>query len=103
VNKCRHKFNDSVSVAHKIVDGTFWLLNNMFMISMGPICYKEYNVNSIVQASVVPHKLIRIPKGLFREVDETFAANQSACPSSSDGDNGRQRVLRTQFCDVAQL
>jgi len=50
-------------------------------------------MNSIVKASHVPNKLIRIGEGLFREVGETFAANQSACPSSSDGDKGRQRVL----------
>ena len=57
-------------------------------------------MNSIVKASHVPHKLIRILEELFREVCETFAANQSAGPSSSDGDNGRRRVLRTQFVYV---
>jgi len=31
-------------------------------------------VNSIVKASHVVHKLIRILEGLFREVGETFAA-----------------------------
>ena len=60
-------------------------------------------MNWIVKASHVPHKLIRILEGLFPEVGETFAANQSACPSSRDGDNGRQRLLTTQFCDIAQL
>jgi hypothetical protein len=103
VKKYIHIFNSNISVAHKIVDGTFGLLNNMFVISVGRICYKEWTVNSIVKVSHFPHKLIRILEGLFPEVGETFAANQSACSSSSDGDNGRQRVLRTQFCNIAQL
>jgi len=57
----------------------------------------------IVKAPHVPHKSSRILEGLFRELGETFAANQSACPSSSDADNGRQTVLRTQFGDIVQL
>ena len=97
MKKYRHTFNFNISLAHKVVDGTFGLENNVFMISMGPICCKEETVNWIVKASHVPHKLIRILEGLFPEVGETVAANQSACPSSSAGDNGRQRVLRTQF------
>jgi len=60
-------------------------------------------VNSVVKASHVAHKLIRILEGLFREVGETFAANQLACPCSNEGDNGRQGVLKTQFWDIAQL
>ena len=60
-------------------------------------------MNLIVKASHVPHKLIRILEGLFPEVGETYSANQSACPSSRDGDNGWQKALRTQFCDIVQL
>jgi len=57
-------------------------------------------VNSIVKASHFPH-MIAILEGLVRELGETFATNQSAFPSSSEGDNGRQRVLRTQFWEIA--
>jgi hypothetical protein len=32
-------------------------------------------VNSIVKASHVPHKMMGILEGLFRELGETFAAN----------------------------
>jgi NAD-dependent oxidoreductase involved in siderophore biosynthesis len=53
----------------------------MFMISEGPIRYEEETENSIIKASVVLHKLIRIWKGLFREVGKPLAANQPACPS----------------------
>jgi len=60
-------------------------------------------VNSIVKASHVAQNLIRILEGLFRELGEIFAANQSACPCSSEGDNGRQGVMKTQFWDIAQL
>jgi len=41
VKKYRHTFDFNISLAHKVVDGTFGLLNSMFMISMGPIGYKE--------------------------------------------------------------
>jgi len=47
----------------------------MFMLILGPICYEEEIVNSIVRTSVVLHSLLRIREGLFRELGENFAAN----------------------------
>jgi len=57
------------------IDWTFRILKDMFMLFLGPICYEEETVNSIVRTSVVLHSLLRIREGLFRELGENFAGN----------------------------
>ena len=41
VKKYRHIFHYIFFLARTIVDGTFGLLSDMFMMSERPICYKE--------------------------------------------------------------
>jgi len=63
--KYRHKFNYSVFFAHKSLERTFGLLNNMFMC-----LWVEYATTKIwiVKPSHVPHKLIKILEQLLLEL-----------------------------------